>query len=468
MHTMMHTWTRDELNPMAANSAVAAGLSAAGGGSGRGGGMQQHMLEKSWNQDGSGHDHFHCHQEQEHQQQLQDLLGFCGIKGSTPKQLKRKRLADSMEQEESEAELVLELGQMVSSSRGFQDARAGAGGSSNSGNSSILGLDRPSCNVLLQLGSMRDDSSAAMSIGEGVRQILDPAVVVDNLDNAVTDLGIGPPPNPNLIAPHGPTRECELRASTSLLGLRQCDIIMENLLEGQIQVPVVDEESTSARLVSSGAGYMPSLLMNSHKLPTIAPSGMTYMQVTSTQQQAEEVEEEEEEEGEQGEEEEEDQDVEQQEYPKSMRLSTSCGTTSTSGTSGHSERPRPKVCRFRGCSKGPRGASGLCIAHGGGRRCQKNGCNKGAEGRTVFCKAHGGGRRCQTLGCTKSAEGKTDYCIGHGGGRRCTHEGCSKAARGRSGLCIRHGGGKRCQIEGCTKSAEGYSGLCISHGGGRR
>jgi hypothetical protein len=140
---------------------------------------------------------------------------------------------------------------------------------------------------------------------------------------------------------------------------------MENLLEGQIQVPVVDEESTSARLVSSGAGYMPSLLMNSHKFPTIAPSGMTYMQVTSAQQQAEE---EEEQEQEQGEEEEEDRDVEQQEYPKIMRVSTSCGTTSTSGTSGHSERPRPKVCRFRGCSKGPRGASGLCIAHGGGRR----------------------------------------------------------------------------------------------------
>ncbi len=324
---------------MAANSAVPAGLSAAGDGSGRGGGRQQHMLEKSWNQDGGG-------------------------------QLKRKRLADSMEREESEAELVLELGQMVSSSRGFQEVRAGAGGCSNSSNSSVLGLDRPSCNVLLQLGSMRDDSSAAMSIGEGVRQILDPAVVVvDNLDNVVTDLGIGPHPNPNLIAPHGPTRECELRASSSLLGLGQCDIIMENLLEGQIQVPVVDEESTSARLVSSGAGYMPSLLMNSHKFPTIAPSGMTYMQVTSTQQEEEEEEEEDEgDEGEQGEEEEEDQDVEQQEYPKSMRVSTSCGTTSTSGTSGHSERPRPKVCRFRGCSKGPRGASGLCIAHGGGRR----------------------------------------------------------------------------------------------------
>lgn len=129
----------------------------------------------------------------------------------------------------------------------------------------------------------------------------------------------------------------------------------------------------------------------------------------------------------------------------------------------------PKKCRFKGsCSKGARGASGLCIAHGGGQRCQKLGCNKGAESRTAFCKAHGGGRRCQMLGCTKSAEGKTDYCIAHGGGRRCGHPGCSKAARGKSGLCIRHGGGKRCNVEGCTRSAEGQAGLCISHGGGRR
>ncbi|URE49105.1 hypothetical protein MUK42_14673, partial [Musa troglodytarum] len=127
-----------------------------------------------------------------------------------------------------------------------------------------------------------------------------------------------------------------------------------------------------------------------------------------------------------------------------------------------------KNCQFPGCAKGARGASGLCIAHGGGRRCQKDGCHKGAEGRTIFCKAHGGGRRCQYLGCTKSAEGRTDYCIAHGGGRRCSHEGCTKASRGKSGLCIRHGGGKRCQRENCTKSAEGHSGLCIAHGGGRR
>ncbi|KAF5191120.1 F22C12.10 [Thalictrum thalictroides] len=127
-----------------------------------------------------------------------------------------------------------------------------------------------------------------------------------------------------------------------------------------------------------------------------------------------------------------------------------------------------KLCRFDGCGKGARGSSGLCIAHGGGRRCQKVGCHKGAEGRTAYCKAHGGGRRCQYLGCTKSSEGRTDYCIAHGGGRRCNHEGCTRAARGKSGLCIRHGGGKRCRMENCTRSAEGLSGLCISHGGGRR
>ncbi|CAI9769231.1 unnamed protein product [Fraxinus pennsylvanica] len=128
-----------------------------------------------------------------------------------------------------------------------------------------------------------------------------------------------------------------------------------------------------------------------------------------------------------------------------------------------------KRCKFAGCTKGARGATGLCIGHGGGHRCRKPGCNNGAESKTVYCKAHGGGRRCQYLGCTKSAEGKTDYCIAHGGGKRCGNPGgCTKAARGKSGLCIRHGGGKRCKMVGCTRSAEGQIGLCISHGGGRR
>lgn len=157
--------------------------------------------------------------------------------------------------------------------------------------------------------------------------------------------------------------------------------------------------------------------------------------------------------------------------PYNQDLANVYSTPVTPTISQDNKRPRKtsvKTCRFEGCTRGARGASGLCIAHGGGRRCQKSGCHKGAEGKTVFCKAHGGGRRCQHLGCTKSAEGRTDYCIGHGGGRRCSHEGCARAARGKSGLCIRHGGGKRCVIENCTKSAEGITGLCISHGGGRR
>lgn len=154
---------------------------------------------------------------------------------------------------------------------------------------------------------------------------------------------------------------------------------------------------------------------------------------------------------------------------------TDCSFTATSGAVActdsreqKSHQRHLKKCRFNGCSKGGRGASGLCISHGGGQRCQKPGCNKGAESRTVYCKAHGGGRRCEELGCTKSAEGKTEFCIAHGGGHRCGVQECSKAARGRSGLCIKHGGGKRCIMEACARSAEGYPGLCISHGGGRR
>jgi hypothetical protein len=36
-----------------------------------------------------------------------------------------------------------------------------------------------------------------------------------------------------------------------------------------------------------------------------------------------------------------------------------------------SHQRHPKKCRFNGCSKGARDASGLCISHGGGQRCQK-------------------------------------------------------------------------------------------------
>lgn len=207
-------------------------------------------------------------------------------------------------------------------------------------------------------------------------------------------------------------------------------------------IPVVDEGSTSAK---KSGGYMPSLLlaprMDNAKIPV-----QTQELILGTNPQL---------------------------FSEPSNVTNhSLGTASESQATGITSQNRtsnPKRCRFFGCTKGARGATGLCIGHGGGQRCQKAGCNKGAESRTAYCKAHGGGKRCQYLGCTKSAEGKTDYCIAHGGGKRCGYPGgCTKAARGKSGLCIRHGGGKRCKIEGCTKSAEGQAGLCISHGGGRR
>ncbi|KDP46973.1 hypothetical protein JCGZ_02409 [Jatropha curcas] len=216
----------------------------------------------------------------------------------------------------------------------------------------------------------------------------------------------------------------------------------------RFSIPVVDEGSTSAK---KSGGYMPSLLlaprMDAGKVSSHAEEFLQFGAKSRCHQL-------------------------QLNHEPSATTDFSAATVSeneTSATSIDRKTSNPKKCKFFGCSKGARGASGLCIGHGGGQRCQKAGCNKGSESRTAYCKAHGGGRRCQHLGCTKSAEGKTDFCIAHGGGRRCGFAGgCTKAARGKSGLCIRHGGGKRCKVEGCTRSAEGQAGLCISHGGGRR
>lgn len=209
----------------------------------------------------------------------------------------------------------------------------------------------------------------------------------------------------------------------------------------QNQMFAVDEGSTSAK---ASGGYMPSLLL----APRL-DSSKVLLETRELFEPGTSV----------------------QDHHPHLSPEPSVTTDYSTGTVSHSASHRshhPKKCRFEGCPKGARGASGLCIAHGGGQRCQKPGCNKGAESRTAYCKAHGGGRRCLQLGCTKSAEGKTDFCIAHGGGRRCEHPGCTKAARGKSGRCIKHGGGKRCKVEGCTRSAEGQVGLCISHGGGRR
>ncbi|GER47168.1 loricrin-related [Striga asiatica] len=178
------------------------------------------------------------------------------------------------------------------------------------------------------------------------------------------------------------------------------------------ETPVVDEGSTSAK--RSSGGYMTGLALaptSSNKLPES-----------------------------------------QQSSDYSMSAISEPGSACTS--SDRKNTPAKK-CRFPGgCTKGARGATGLCIGHGGGQRCQKPGCGKGAESRTAFCKAHGGGR--------------TDYCVAHGGGKRCVVPGCTKSARGRTDCCVRHGGGKRCAVGGCGKSAQGSTDFCKAHGGGKR
>ncbi|XP_050206634.1 probable WRKY transcription factor 19 [Mercurialis annua] len=71
------------------------------------------------------------------------------------------------------------------------------------------------------------------------------------------------------------------------------------------------------------------------------------------------------------------------------------------------------------------------------QKCKFIGCSKGARGASDFCKAHGGGRRCQHLGCTKSAEGMTDLCIAHGGGRRCGFpRGCTRLHEASRGFAL--------------------------------
>ncbi|MFQ6630097.1 hypothetical protein Gotur_007762 [Gossypium turneri] len=237
--------------------------------------------------------------------------------------------------------------------------------------------------------------------------------------------------------------ECPLSTETDVSMPHQ--VLAEDC---RLSIPVVDEGSTSAK--KSGA-YMPALLfaskmdsgkglVHAQELFQFGDKSLRYQFHQSCEPSSQ----------------------------SDFSVDTLSEQTTTI-TSSDNRANNSKKCRFVGCSKGARGATGLCIGHGGGQRCQKLGCNKGAESRTAYCKAHGGGRRCQHLGCTKSADGKTDFCIAHGGGRRCGFpRGCTKAARGKTGLCIRHGGGKRCKVEGCTRSAEGQAGLCISHGGGHR
>ena len=89
-------------------------------------------------------------------------------------------------------------------------------------------------------------------------------------------------------------------------------------------------------------------------------------------------------------------------------------------------------CKLDECPNEAVGKSGLCISHGGGKRCQEPGCNKGAvpvaKGAVPVrstpdrCSKHGGGYRCEEAGCNKGARGLTGRCLAHGSQPRAMKE----------------------------------------------
>ncbi|KAE8915046.1 hypothetical protein PF010_g27637 [Phytophthora fragariae] len=124
----------------------------------------------------------------------------------------------------------------------------------------------------------------------------------------------------------------------------------------------------------------------------------------------------------------------------------------------HESKREKKLCAFPQCSSNAV-TRGLCISHGGGRRCQRKGCTRGAQSKGL-CVAHGGGRICRAAGCS-NIQRSMGLCIRHGGGRRCSVKGCQKGVV-RQDLCTAHGGKRKCRVPDCTKHVK-KKGLCRSH-----
>nr|CCA19628.1 conserved hypothetical protein [Albugo laibachii Nc14]CCA22878.1 conserved hypothetical protein [Albugo laibachii Nc14] len=123
-----------------------------------------------------------------------------------------------------------------------------------------------------------------------------------------------------------------------------------------------------------------------------------------------------------------------------------------------SPRVLSSQCVYPGCPRIEQ-TNGLCIRHGGGRRCSVIDCNRGAQAQGR-CKSHGGGTRCKVIGCTRSNQGG-GFCRSHGGGKLCTYPGCKKGIQ-RRGYCSAHGGARLCKIAGCSRIDRGR-GLCAQH-----
>ncbi|KAE8891325.1 hypothetical protein PF005_g13138 [Phytophthora fragariae] len=124
------------------------------------------------------------------------------------------------------------------------------------------------------------------------------------------------------------------------------------------------------------------------------------------------------------------------------------------------KKRKARICKEPGCDKYVVD-HGLCIRHGGGKRCNVEGCNCRAQNRGL-CWKHGGYTICKVDGCAKRAKSR-GICWSHGGGTRCKTDGCSKIAVS-LGRCWAHGGGKRCSIETCRKPAsERTNNFCTDH-----
>lgn len=136
---------------------------------------------------------------------------------------------------------------------------------------------------------------------------------------------------------------------------------------------------------------------------------------------------------------------------RSMRISDS-------PCSDQEAKREKKLCAFPQCASNAV-TRGLCISHGGGRRCQRKGCTRGAQSKGL-CVAHGGGRICHAAGCS-NIQRSMGLCIRHGGGRRCSVKGCQKGVV-RQDLCTAHGGKRKCRVPECTKHVK-KKGLCRAH-----
>ncbi|KAF0691147.1 Aste57867_17571 [Aphanomyces stellatus] len=100
--------------------------------------------------------------------------------------------------------------------------------------------------------------------------------------------------------------------------------------------------------------------------------------------------------------------------------------------------PARKQCRHPSACPNLIYARGLCVKHGGKRRCAVPDCDQHVKGGR-YCIQHGGHsakRFCSVVGCDKQAHAK-GRCVAHGGGQKCKVNGCVCHARIR-GCCKAH------------------------------